>query len=176
MSKKFLLSIAAICLSLATLTDIVVGGENVPARSKRGVKKLNIKVVPWGPTQTDVDAATQRAASSEAVRSELSGAKFRQVGFEYIYDAAESKGQASKPPTRFRVIYYNYSNDMTLFAEGDFAAKETISARWVNAVPGVGDERDQGCVQNRRTGRCLFKTETCQYDRILRSHAADNGR
>lgn len=139
MSKKFLLSIAAVCLSLATLTDIVVGGENVPARSKRGAKKVNIKVVPWGPAQTDVDAATQRATSSEAVRRELSGAKFRQVGFEYIYDAAESKGQASKPPTRFRVIYYNYSNDMTLFAEGDFAAKEPITARWVSAVPGVGD-------------------------------------
>ena len=94
MSKKFLLSIAAVCLSLATLTDIVVGGENVSAGSKRGVKKLNIKVMPWGPTQTDVDAATQRTTSSEAVRRELSGAKFRQVGFEYIYDAAESKKMA----------------------------------------------------------------------------------
>ena len=139
MSKKLILTVAAVCLALTALTDIAIG-EDTAKPSRRSAKKLNITVVPWGPTQADVDAAAQRVELDDTVRRELSGSKFRRVGFEYLYDTIESKKQSAKPPTRFRVIYYNYSNDMTLFAEGDFAAKGPISVRWVSVVPGVGDD------------------------------------
>ncbi len=139
MSKKLLLIVTGVCLSLVALSGIVVGGENNPKRLRRAEKKVSITVVPWGPTQADVDAATRRVELNAAVRRELSGSKFRQVGFEYLYDTTESKNQSSRPPTRFRVVYYNYSNDTTLFAEGDFKGNDVISTRWVTAVPGVGD-------------------------------------
>ena len=140
MSKKLVFTALVVSLSLTALTDGAIGGDNTPKPSKRAERKLKITVVPWGPTQADVDAATRRVELNAGLRRELSGSKFRQVGFEYLYDSAESKNQASRPPTRFRVIYYNYSTDMTLFAEGDFAGNEAISTQWVSAVPGVGDE------------------------------------
>lgn len=139
MSKKFLSAITAACLSLVVLSGAVNADEINSKRSKRSARAVNISVVPWGPSQADVNAATRRVEQNVSLRRELDGSKFRQVGFEYLYNAAENKDQASRPPTHFRVIYYNYSSDMTLFAEGDFAARESISTRWVNAVPGVGD-------------------------------------
>ena len=139
MPKKFILIAAAICLSFTVVTERAFGSENTSKRSRRAEKKLNITVVPWGPSQADVDAAKRRVDQSDSVRRQLSGSKFRQVGFEYLYDSVETKNQASKPPTRFRVMYYNYSTDMALFAEGDFAGDRAITTQWVNAVPGIGE-------------------------------------
>ncbi|MGD9561484.1 MAG: hypothetical protein AB7F88_05065 [Pyrinomonadaceae bacterium] len=137
MHRKFLLSLTLLCL-MATAAFASSDNEKESARSRRGNKKLSLKVVPWGPTQADVDAARQRASASKAVRHELAGANFREVGFEYLYDVSESKSQASRPPTRFRVTYYNYSTDMSLYAEGDFAGTEPITVFWNNDIPGVG--------------------------------------
>jgi hypothetical protein len=69
----------------------------------------------------------------------MNGSKFREVAFEYLYDGAETKGQAPRPPRRFRVTYYNYSTDLALIVEGDFAGAEPVTARWENAVPNVGE-------------------------------------
>lgn len=140
MNRKFLFALALFGL-LLTVSPVVAGGdgENTSKRSRRDSKRLVITAKPWGPTQADVDAARQRAASSESVRRELNGSNYREVGFEYLNDNTEVKGQASRPPTRFRVTYYNYSTDRTLHAEGNFAGTEPISARWVNEVPGVGE-------------------------------------
>jgi hypothetical protein len=138
MFRKFFFALTLACLSISAISA-ASDNEKTNAGSRRAARKLSIKVVPWGPTQADVDAARQRAAASDVVRRELNGAKYREVGFEYIYDTNESKSQTSRPPTRFRVIYYNYSTDMTLNAEGDFAGSEPITSYWVNNVPGVGE-------------------------------------
>ena len=138
MYSKFLFLLTLICFSVMA---VAATGESEKSRTRavKAARKFNIKVVPWGPTQTDVDAARTRVEASDVVRRELNGAKYREVGFEYLYEGAETKGQASRPPTRFRVIYYNYSTDMTLFAEGNFAGSEPITSYWTNVVPGVGE-------------------------------------
>lgn len=143
MSKKLILTAAVVCLSFTTLTGNVSGGENTTKRSRRAEKRLTIKVAPWGPTQADVDAAKRRVEQSDAVKRELNGAKFRQVGFEYLYSDAESKTQSSRSPTRYRVIYYNYSTDMTLLVESDFKENERISTQWISTVPGISGEELQ---------------------------------
>ncbi len=139
MSKKSILAAVMLSVSFMALAEAVFGNET-PRRSTRADKKLTISVVPWGPSQADVDSAKRRVELNESVKRQLGSSKYREVGFEYLYAEAETKQQASRPPTRFRVIYYNYSNDTTLFAEGDFAGKEAISTRWVDAVPGVGKD------------------------------------
>ena len=139
MFRKYLFALTLACLSVTAVHALPDDG-NATTVSKRAARKLTIKVVPWGPTQADVDAARQRAAASDVVRRELKGANYREVGFEYLYDAdGESKTASARPPTRFRVVYYNYTTDMALFAEGDFAGKGPISSYWTNSVPGVGE-------------------------------------
>ena len=165
MYRKFLFALTLLCVTLsaaAAPTD----GENTPARSKRAARKLNIRVVPWGPTESDVNLARQRVQASDAVKRDLANANFREVGFEYIYDSSETKTQASRPPTRFRIVYYNYTTDQALFAEGNFAGTEPVSARWVDTVPGVGEnelaaayqlaEQDTGISKMRRGGTAQF--------------------
>ena len=166
MSTKFLPALIFTCLSLTVPLLASGGDENRPAASKRAAKKLTIKVTPWGPSQADVDAARQRARTSEVVQRELNGAKFREVGFEYLYEESEAKNQASRTPTRFRIVYYNYSTDLALIVESNFAATEPITAHWENAVPGVsGDElsaayqvaaQDTGVANMRKGGNAEF--------------------
>ncbi len=138
MHSKFLFLFTLICFSVMA---VAATGESEKSRTRaaKAARKFNIKVVPWGPTQTDVDAARTRVEASDVVRRELNGSKYRELGFEYLYDGTETKSQASRPPPRFRVTYYNYSTDLTLFVEGDFAAREQITARWENAVPSVSE-------------------------------------
>src|SRR5688572_21749303 len=166
MSTKFLPALIFTCLSLTVPLLASGGDENRPAASKRAAKKLSIKVTPWGPSQPEVDAARQRVRTSEVVQRELNGVKFREVGFEYLYAESEAKNQASRPPTRFRIVYYNYSTDLALIAESNFAATEPVTAHWENVVPGVGGEelsaayqvaaQDAGVANMRKGGTAEF--------------------
>ena len=166
MSTKFLPALIFTCLSMTVPLLASGGDENRSAASKRAAKKLNIKVTPWGPSQAEVDAARQRVRTSEVVQRELNGAKFREVGFEYLYVESEAKNQASRPPTRFRIVYYNYSTDLALMAESNFAATEPVTAHWENVVPGVGGDelsaayqiaaQDAGVAKMRKGGAAEF--------------------
>ena len=136
MSKSFLLTIVAACL-LFSGAGVSAGTET--RQRKAGVRtKLTIRVAPWGPTQANVDAAKRRVELSDAVQRELNGSRFRLMNFEYVYDSAEKKEQPANPPTRFRITYYNYSTDMTLLAESDFAGREKIKITSIYSVPGIG--------------------------------------
>jgi len=166
MSRKFLPALIFTCLSLAVPLLALGGDETKSGASKRQAKKLSIKVTPWGPSQADVDAARQRARTSEVVQRELNGAKFREVGFEYLYDESETKNQTSRTPTRFRIVYYNYSTDLALIVESNFAGTEPVTAHWENVVPGVGGDelsaayqvaaQDTGVANMRKGGSAEF--------------------
>jgi hypothetical protein len=104
----------------------------------RKQRPLVIKVVPWGPSQAQVDAAVSRVESSTAVRSLLAGTKYRQLGIEYI--EIEDKSRPTQPPKRFRVVFYDYTNDRAIVAEADFAGKEAVTAREEYSNPIPNDE------------------------------------
>jgi hypothetical protein len=166
MSRKFLPALIFTCLSLTVPLLALGGDETKSGASKRQAKKLSIKVTPWGPSHADVDAARQRARTSEVVQRELNGAKFREVGFEYLYDESETKNQTSRTPTRFRIVYYNYSTDLALIVESNFAGTEPVTAHWENVVPGVGGDelsaayqvaaQDTGVANMRKGGSAEF--------------------
>lgn len=166
MSRKYLFAATLVGLLMMSMSVGAADNETIRSSSRRAARKLNIKVVPWGPTQADVDSAMQRVGASDVVRRELSGSKFRVVGFEYLYAESETKAQTSRPPTRFRITYYNYSTDLALYAESDFAGTEPVTVHWVNAVPGVGaDEiaaafqlvaQDAGVARLQKAGKVEF--------------------
>ncbi len=127
---------------MALIAMIVSGfafaGEN-PDRKKtnRSNQQFEIKARSWGPTQIETDAAKQRAEKSDAVRGVLKGAKYRLLGFEYVNRESDAAGA---PPTHFRVLFYNYTEDSAVIAEGDFAGRESISVRVEPFDPGVSEE------------------------------------
>ena len=114
----------AFALVLGVTIVPVLAGENSPKRSKKQ-SALRITAKSWGPQQADIESAKARVAASTSLRSMVDGTKHSRVSFEFI--ERESKSGGSLPPTHFRVIYYDYTNDRTLVAVGDFAGRETIS-------------------------------------------------
>jgi hypothetical protein len=122
--KTFQNTFLAIGLVLTLLTGAVVAGENNTKRTKRAEQRLDIKVTAWGPTQEMLDAAKVRVERSAELQSLLKGAKYRLLEFGYI--ETENKSGPSVPPTRFRAVFYDYTNDRTIVAESDFAARESI--------------------------------------------------
>jgi hypothetical protein len=119
--------ILGFCLGLALVINITAGNESSTKTNKRAGKTFDISAKAWGPTQADVNAAKTRVENNLAVRNLLSGKKYRLLEFEVVERTAEDK--TSLDPTHFRVYYYDYTNDKTILAEGDFAGKERISVR-----------------------------------------------
>ena len=118
---------AATVMVLAAVT--VFGAGDSETRSKRASQPLIIKGKAWGPSTDDVERAKKRMEEHPNVRAELDGSKYALLSLEYINDEqAESSGRPT-PPTRFRVVFYNYTEDVVVLAEADFAGKERVHVR-----------------------------------------------
>ncbi len=131
-------ALLCICLLFSLANSFVFANETTSKSSKRAEQPVQIKVVPWGPTEKNVDAAKQRVEQSAAVQNALKGTKHRLVGFNYVEENSADKSLPSKPPTRYRVFLYDYTNDRTIIAESDFAGKEPIRISKESFDPGVG--------------------------------------
>ncbi|MFM8441221.1 MAG: hypothetical protein ACKN97_08030, partial [Acidobacteriota bacterium] len=101
-------------------------------RRPSGNRTANITVVPVGPTQSEIDAAKIRAASAPAVERFLAGTNNRAVAFEVVENGVTAA-------RRFKVYFYDYTNDRTIVAEGDFMGREGIRAYESTLIPGVSD-------------------------------------
>jgi hypothetical protein len=125
-------------LGLFLVVNFAFAGDNTPKNRKTTQKPVEIRIVAWGPTQAEVDAAKSRVEQSTAVQDALKGTKYRVMSFDYIETG--DKSRPAQVPTQFRVIFYDYTNNRTFVAEGDFAAKEKIAVRQENFEPGVSGE------------------------------------
>ena len=133
-----LVIVFGLVFTVIVLALLVKTGETKPSEPQEqpiASEQLTIKVTPYGPSQAEVDAAVARVTQSSQVQSLLSGTKYRQLDLEYI--DAERKDGVTPPPSKFRVVYYDYTNDRTIVAESGFDSKETITAReeYRNPVP-----------------------------------------
>ena len=125
-------------MCVALISNFAWANENAPKREKRSRQKTEIKVAVWGPTQAELDAAKLRVERSPAVQEKLAGTKYRLLELSYI--ETENKTQATQPPTRFQVVFYDYTNDRTIVAEADFAATEAVKVRQENYQPNPSPE------------------------------------
>lgn len=134
--KKFL-----ILASLLFFLPVFASEEGKKTNKTKRQAPLEIKVTPWGPTQSDVELAKRRVLQDLNVQRELQGAKYRLVAFELIDDeSVKDKSLPSIPPSRYRAILYDYTNNQAVIAEGDFDGKESITVKRSAFDPGVGDE------------------------------------
>ncbi|HKX83710.1 MAG TPA: hypothetical protein VJL58_05805, partial [Pyrinomonadaceae bacterium] len=125
---------AALCLSIIAASFAYAGDRFAPRRGKAR-QSIHIVATPWGPSQNDVDAAKRRAESSPAIQAMLRGTKYRLLDLFYV-----ENGPRSLPPTRFRVVFYDYTNDRTIVATGDFAGREVITVAEESFQPIPTDE------------------------------------
>lgn len=81
--------------------------------------RLQIKVTPFGPTQADLDGLAAALPEHPQLKSLFAGSRVR-FFFADIVDADQKDG-APVPPTRFRAVFYNYTKQQTVLAEGLFS-------------------------------------------------------
>ncbi|MFM9905936.1 MAG: hypothetical protein ACKVQJ_15345 [Pyrinomonadaceae bacterium] len=111
-------------------------GDIAPRKAKRVQETVKIRAVPWGPTETQVNRAKRRVERDPDLQKFLKDTRYRLVNFEYV----DTDGAVQQAPSRFRVYFYDYTNDRTIIAEGDFAAMEPLTIREEYFDPGVADE------------------------------------
>jgi hypothetical protein len=85
---------------------------------------VQLKVIPYGPTQADIDAASLAVSRHADVQKFLRGTTNRLLSVELL--DPENKGQQNLPPTRFRAIFYDYTNKRVITAEGEFKNLNTL--------------------------------------------------
>ncbi|MGB7925248.1 MAG: hypothetical protein WCF57_18565 [Pyrinomonadaceae bacterium] len=110
-----------------------------PAPPSKAQGELSIKAVPWGPSQSDVDAATRVVLRHPEVLKYLRGTNFRKLSFELI--STDDKSSATPtPPTRFRTYIYDYTNNRNIIAEGSFANPAAIAVSFSLDQPPPSEE------------------------------------
>nr|MBA3693787.1 hypothetical protein [Acidobacteriota bacterium] len=70
--NRILLSLG---LGLFLVVNFAFAGDNTPKNRKTTQKPVEIRIVAWGPTQAEVDAAKSRVEQSTAVQDALKGTK-----------------------------------------------------------------------------------------------------
>ena len=135
--KKFNRIILGLCVGFILVINIAAV-DIAPKRTKKTAAPVKIKIVPWGPNAEVVDAAKLRVEHSEAVQSKLNGANYRLLEFSYLEN--DDKSQPAQPPTRFRAVFYDYTNERAISAVGDFAGVEPIKVQEAFYQPLPNDE------------------------------------
>jgi hypothetical protein len=113
-------------LGIALICSMAMAGGDLPKRVKRESKPVQIKVVPVGPTQEMIDQARLDVERSAAVQQVLAGKQYRLLDISYIDNTDKSRGELQLP-TRYKAVFYDYTNDRVFVAEGSFDGSETVT-------------------------------------------------
>ncbi|MEP6925090.1 MAG: hypothetical protein ABI954_11545 [Pyrinomonadaceae bacterium] len=110
---------------MLTTSLVFAGGTTTNKRRARAEKPVDIKIVPVGMSPEELDKLKERTERSATVQNELNGASYRLISFGYL----ETNDKATSgifAPQRFRIIFYDYTNERTLVAEGDLSQPEDV--------------------------------------------------
>ncbi len=105
-------------LLAAILTTGFLRSSRADATKAGSQQPVEFKIIPYGPTQAEIDAARTTAARSPEVQKYLSGTSNRLITFELLEPG--NTGQASLTPTRFKATFYDYTNNRVITAEGSY--------------------------------------------------------
>jgi len=136
-------------------------------KRQTGEAALNIKIQPFGPTETDLARVGQLILKHPALRKELSDTKFRLLSIAAIDDVGARKNARPIVPTRFSAVLYDYGRSRALIAEGSLATPQELSIDESAEQPPVTDEEFAEAValleRNREFGRELRAGELAAY-------------
>jgi hypothetical protein len=82
--------------------------------------ELKIDVKPFGPSQETVTAISELVMKNKLVKKYLDGTSNRLLWFEFIDpdDEYSKNHNENSPPNHFRITFYDYTNNRTIFVKG----------------------------------------------------------
>src|SRR2546422_3029016 len=96
-----------------------------PVRSAKGRERaaegeLALKFEPRGPDPARISTVSRALADHPAVQEFLAKTRNRLLTFELVEPEPEAKSaRPSPPPHLFRATFYDYTNNRTIFVDGD---------------------------------------------------------
>jgi hypothetical protein len=144
--KKILIS--TLCLFFLSGFSFAAG-ESVGSktkRSRRAQEAVQIKIVPVGRSQEEIDRATLQIERSKIVQAELSGSQYRLLSFEYVENEDKSKPNQGFPDA-YHAVFYDYTRNRTLVATGFFNDPTKISIREESFQPTPNNEEFDDAVR-----------------------------
>jgi hypothetical protein len=135
MRRWFYVSVLSIAAIAAYLFAAQLSRSSDAKETKKSVSKkskgvsdepVSLKIVPWGPSQATLDAASEQMLRSAAIQKYVRGIRYRLLSFGSI--ATDGKGNAeTSAPTRYRGVIYDYTNNRTITGEGSLSKPATVA-------------------------------------------------
>jgi hypothetical protein len=82
--------------------------------------ELKIDIKPFGPSQETVTKISELVMKNKLVKKYLDGTRNRLLWFEFIDpdDEYSKNHNENSPPNHFRITFYDYTNNRTIFVKG----------------------------------------------------------
>jgi hypothetical protein len=121
-----------------------------PQRLAAATAKMKVEVKPWGPTQEMLDTAAAKLADHPQVQIYLKGTRHRLLSVDLIINDEKSEAD-SKPPNRYRVTFYDYTNDIAVIADSSFDDPDNVEVKVSDAQPLPSNEELDEAVEVLKT-------------------------
>src|SRR4029453_1921020 len=115
--------------------------KTVSARKRsRADGALDVRIVPFGPTADQMRVLAERVTKHRGVKAMLSKTRHRLLRIDAVDLDTDAKPAAPKPPDSFRVVFYDYTNERTVYATGTFARPTNLEVAESAAQPLPSEE------------------------------------
>lgn len=135
------LFVAGMLVVVVLVTSFMVFGLAAARRAggqkqrvgRKQPQALSVRVVPWGPSQEEIDAVVAHLPEQAAMQKNLDGTRYRMISFELLDPDIKTGPQV--PPSQYRATFYDYTNNRTITATGSFAKADELSVEEVDYQP-----------------------------------------
>jgi hypothetical protein len=112
------------------------------ARRQRSATAANlgVKIVPFGPTPEEMQALAGTVARHRAVKALLARTRHRLLRIDTVDPDEEVKPARPRPPSGFRAVFYDYTNNRTVIATGALAKPAALAVVESSAQPLPNEE------------------------------------
>jgi hypothetical protein len=136
------------CISLLFIAgQIAAAGPQKPAAvaDKRSPKQdggLEVYVSSWGPGQRLIDETIARLPNQSGLRNYLLGKRYRLIAFELVKSAKDD----NSPADAFSAVYYDYTSNQSVRAEGKFNRLADLKVTLGNDQPLPNNEEYEAAI------------------------------
>jgi hypothetical protein len=115
-------------------------------KKKRKQEAVKIEVTQRGPNQADYDRAKVHVAQHPDVKRLLDGTHNKMLAF-HIIDPDNKGARTDVPPSRYRAVFYDYTNNRQVTAEGNFDLTGSVEVNTEFYQPPVDEEELNAAIE-----------------------------
>jgi Copper amine oxidase, enzyme domain len=109
-------------------------------RHSKASSALDIKIRPFGPQPEELQALAETVTKHRAVQALLAKTHYRLLRITSVDLDGEAKPARPKPPSHFRAVFYDYTNNRTVLVTGALAKPARLEVTESAAQPRPSEE------------------------------------